>query len=201
MIPRIVSDDQDDLGRLVERALETGQTLVFPTDTVYGIGGNPWNDDVLERVRQLKGRSAGSPFSLHLSSVDQIERYAVLSKHDREVIERILPGPFTLLLRATSNAPPSSVSQGVVGIRVPSHRFFAVTLGSLRRPVFASSVNRGGEIPLESIEEIAACFPSVDLLIEGSIGGRESAILDLTGALPRLVRGSLPEGLLDETPS
>jgi len=195
MIPRVRQVDDPELPGFVLEALETGLTLVFPTETVYGIGGNPWDETVLERVREAKGRSPESPFTLHLPSIASIDRYAHPSPAARRAIDRLLPGPYTLLLPASESAPRSAVLGETVGVRVPNHPFFLDTVAQLDRPLFGTSVNRSGEPPLCRIDEIIDRFGWVDLIVEGVTGGEASTILDLTVDPPKLVLGALPQGL------
>ena len=195
MIPHVVAHDHPDLPRLIEVALETGQTVIFPTDTIYGIGGNPWDEGVLNRVRSLKVRPPDRPFALHLPVVEAIDRFAQVNPRARAIVDRLLPGPYTLLLPASPAAPPSAVMDGIVGIRIPDHPFFQSVLAKLERPLFGTSVNRSGERPLTGIEEIIERFSGVDLIVIGPVCGDESTILDLTVHPPRLVRGVRPAGL------
>ena len=195
MIPHVIAHDDPDLPRLIEAALETGQTLIFPTDTIYGIGGNPWDEGVLDRVRSLKSRPPDRAFTLHLPTVDSIGRFAQVDDRVRLIVDRLLPGPYTFLLAASSSAPPSAVMDDVVGIRVPDHPLFRSVVAGLERPLFGTSVNQSGERPLSGIDEIIERFSGVDLIIVGPIGGDESTILDLTVDPPRLVRGVRPAGL------
>lgn len=184
---------------MVGELLETGGILIFPSDTVYGIGGNPWDERALERVRTLKGRDPGQPFSLHLSSVEAIERFACIDARMRQQIMRLLPGPITFLLPANEMAPPSTVMEGKIGVRVPAHPFFFSVMNRLDRPLFGTSVNRVGEPPLVAVDQIIEQFSGVDLLIEGETGGGvPSSIIDLTMDPPRALRGELPLDLVGE---
>ena len=181
----------------VRSLLEAGGALIFPTDTVYGIGGSPWDERALVLVRRLKGREKSQPFTLHLPSVEAIERFALLNTEMRQVLGAFLPGPITFILPAREDAPPASVLEGKVGIRVPSNPFFQSVMLRLDRPLFGTSVNRSGEAPLASIDMMIEQFSVVDLLIEGETEtGVPSAIVDLTSNPPRALRGELPEGLL-----
>ena len=195
MMPRVVPSDHPEVPSLVEAALETGQTIIFPTDTVYGVGGNPWDERVLDRVHSLKGRPSDRPFTLHLPSAQQVARYARLDGRTQAAVERLLPGPYTLLLPASAAAPPAAVSDGILGVRVPDHPFFLAILAALRRPLFGTSVNVSGERPLSEINEIIDRFSSVDLIFVGPVGTAASTILDLTVDPARVVRGVRPEGL------
>jgi len=195
MMPRVIHIDDPGLELALLEALETSQTIIFPTETVYGIGGNPWDEVTLGRVRALKGRSPDQPFTLHLPCVNEIERYAVVDPPSRAIIGRLLPGPFTLLLPAKPDAPPSAILDGVVGVRVPDHPLFLGTLQALGRSLFGTSVNRSGEPPLSDLGRIIDAFGSVDLIVEGPVKGTASSILDLTQRPIRLIRGTLPEDL------
>jgi len=195
MIPTVLAYDDPRVPELVTEALETGLILVFPTDTVYGIGGNPWDDVALDKVRRLKERRADQPFTLHLGSPAAVGTFAALNEQQRTSVRSLLPGPYTLLLPAQAAAPASAVQGGVVGIRVPDHPFFARVMAPIGRPLFGTSVNPHGFPPLSSVDEIIDRFPSVDFVLTGPVGGRPSDIVDLTAVPPRAVRGTLPPQL------
>jgi L-threonylcarbamoyladenylate synthase len=179
------------LARTLEEILGSGGVVAFPTETVYGLGGDPWTD-AAPRVRAIKSRPSDQPFSLHLPSHAVISRYAVLHDEARAWVERWLPGPYTVLLPATADAPPCSVAGGVIGLRVPDHPLFREIL---ERPIFGTSANRHGAPPLADADAIAAAIPEIDLLIvDERPRGEASAIVDLTGPEPRAVRGRLPQG-------
>jgi L-threonylcarbamoyladenylate synthase len=190
MMPTVLAYDHPDTASAVNMALETGQTLIFPTETVYGIGGNPWDERTLNHVRRLKDRTADQPFTLHLWRVSEIGVYASVDSSIGDIIDQLLPGPYTLLLPAGPKAPPSAVMDGKIGIRVPSHPFFD---SLVRRPVFATSVNRHGQPPLSDVGDIIESFTEVDLIITGDVSGESSAILDLTTKPYRILRGTLSE--------
>jgi len=188
MNPEVIPYDDPQVPSLVEEALETGKTLIFPTDTVYGIGGNPWDERTLVRVRRLKERPADRPFTLHLPSLEAIGRYASLEPDLLRVVERYLPGPFTLLLPANPEAPAGSVKEGKVGIRVPDHPFFSGVMAGLDRALFGTSVNLAGEEPINDLPTMIERFGRVDLIITGPVTGHPSTIIDITCDPPRIVR-------------
>ena len=195
MIPIVMSGDDPGVAAAVHDALETGQTIIFPTDTIYGIGGNPWDDAVVAKVRALKGRTADQPFTLHVASVADVSRYAHVADRIRPAVNELLPGPYTLILPARPEAPPCSVTANTIGIRVPRHAFFASIMASLGVPLFGTSVNAHGEDPLADVDEMIDRFPSIDLVILGDVGGSPSDILDLCVTPPRALRGRLPTSL------
>ena len=190
MIPTVLSYDHSETAAAVDMALETGRTIIFPTDTVYGIGGNPWDERTLAHVRRLKEREPNQPFALHLCRVSRIATFAQCTPDVLRMIHQLLPGPYTLLLPAGPDAPPSTVLEGKIGIRVPDHPFFT---SILKRPVFGTSVNRRNAPPLNDVAEIIESFTEIDLIVTGDVAGVPSAILDLTEVPYRLVRGTLSE--------
>lgn len=196
MNPLVIRDSDPRFPGVVKELLEVGGVLIFPTDTVFGIGGNPWDERALARVRAMKGRPLDQPFTLHLPTLETIERFARPDERARIILERFLPGPYTFLLQAAEQAPCSAVKEGRIGVRVPDHPFFAGVMKLVERPLFGTSVNRSGEPPLVDIDEIIERFGDVDLIVTGRIGtGTSSAIIDLTKSPPRALRGELPEGL------
>ena len=196
MSVHVVDTSDRALPELLEELLEQGGVFIFPTDTVPGIGGDPWDRRPLARVRRLKGRSEEQPFTLHLATVAAVERVALLAPQTRATLARFLPGPYTFLLNAGQGAPPATVGEHKVGIRVPRHAFFAEVMRDLVRPLFGTSVNRAGEEPLLDWDEILERFPGVDLIVTGEGGsGTASAVVDLTVDPPCARRGSLPQDL------
>jgi L-threonylcarbamoyladenylate synthase len=195
MIPVILRDDDPRTPGAVRDALETGQTIVFPTDTIYGMGGNPWDDEVAEKIRSLKHRPPDQPFTLHLSGIREVERYAAIPQRARAALYLLLPGPYTVILPALPTAPTCAVSSLGVGVRVPRHPFFSRVLASLGRPLFGTSVNDHGEEPLHGFNEMIDRFPSVDLFVLGEVSGIASDVIDLTAPAPRALRGRLPSSL------
>src|SRR3990170_508374 len=91
-------------------ALDAGRLIVYPTDTLYGLVCDPFEDRAVERVFEVKRRPAVQPIALALSSPDQVPRYGHMTALARKVCGRHLPGPLTVLLRPTPAAPPALVS-------------------------------------------------------------------------------------------
>jgi L-threonylcarbamoyladenylate synthase len=161
-------------------ALRAGRAVILPTDTVYGLCALPGHEDVLY---ELKGRDRSKPVALLAADVDAL--LAAVAGLDRPVLERYLPGPFTLVF-------------GTVGVRVPELPPSAAGVVRAVGVVVATSANlAGGRDPrrLEDVpEEIrAACGAIVDV---GELPGVPSTVVDLTGPEPRVLRqgaGLLPE--------
>lgn len=192
MIPTVLACHHTQTAAAVDMALETGRTIIFPTDTIYCIGGNPWDGRTLAHVRRLKRCTSDQPFTLYLDRVSYISTFAQCTDSMLRMIDQLLPGPYTVSLPAGSGAPPSTVHQGKIGIRVPDHRLFGPIL---KRPIFGTSVNRDGSQPLNDVTDIIESFSEVDLIITGDVTGVSSTIIDLTEGGFRLIRGILPESV------
>lgn len=181
----------------IQRAARGGELIIFPTDTVYGLGCDAFNESALQKIYALKGRDPQRPLSTHLSSVSEIERYCTpLTLRQRKWIELLLPGPFTLILKASQKAPKASVnSENKVGLRVPDSDSFRFIADAANVPLVGTSVNRTGEPALTNMEQIIEQFSDlVDLIIETDepLSEQSSTVIDLTNSNPKVLRGTLP---------
>jgi L-threonylcarbamoyladenylate synthase len=185
----------------IQRAVLGGELLIFPTDTIYGLGCHAFNESALQRIYRLKGRDPQRPLSTHLCSVSEIERFCEpLTGKQRGWITQLLPGPYTVILKASKQAPKASVNpDGKVGLRVPNNRTFRMLSESARVPLVGTSVNRSGEPALTDIEQIVEQFSDlVDLIIstDEPMSYQSSTVIDLSESTPKVLRGALPPDLL-----
>jgi L-threonylcarbamoyladenylate synthase len=174
------------------RAARDGRPIVYPTDTLWGLGVRPNDPEAIRRLYALKERPAGAPVSVALSSYEELEPYVALSPANRARVRRWLPGPFTFLFSPSPLArqewPPSLFgSAATVGIRIPDH---PVARGLLARtgPLTTTSANRHGEPPCRSAAEARQRFGrGVGAIVTGGPppSGHPSTIVDLTGPRPR----------------
>lgn len=184
--------------KLVAEIISQRGLLIFPTETVYGLGCAADDLATIKRLYRLKGRERSKPMALHLGNLEELFRYAIVGERERQWIEKLLPGPYTLLLRASPTAPPAAVSAGKVGVRVPDSRPFKLIARAAGLPLLGTSANRSGEPPAITPEEAIARFAGdVDLIVitDEELSGRSSAVLDLTVDPPRALRGELPQSL------
>ena len=176
-------------------ALEAGQMIVYPTDTLYGLGCDPFDERAVERLYELKRRPAAQPIALALSSPDQVALYGHVTPVAVRFCKDRLPGPVTVLLRATTAAPPALVSaEGLVGIRVPDHAV-AVAIARAFGPVTTTSANlHGGPSPATCAEAQDQLGDAVELYVDcgPTRHGKESTIVDLSGESAKVIR----EGVL-----
>ena len=178
---------------LAAEVVRAGGVLVYPTETLYGIGANAWDADAIRKVDVLKERAEQKP---SLVLVENHERLLTLVASVSEIAERLMasfwPGPLTLVF-AASKAVPSALTKGLgtVGIRIPSSILCRRLLEISGCPLISSSANRPGERPGRTIEEIRKSFPTgVDLYLDAGefADNLPSTVVDVTGAQPRVIR-------------
>lgn len=182
--------------RRLRETVASGGLIVFPTDTIYGLGCDAFNGEAIERIYRLKDRPSDQPLSVHLPITAALERYAEMEGTQRARIERLLPGPYTVILVASSEAPPRCVSaDGKIGLRVPEGSAYRAVAEAADRPLVGTSVNRSGQPSLNDIEGIQEQFgDDIDLIVatDAPLSGAGSAVIDLTVEPPVALRGKLP---------
>jgi len=184
----------DGLGGAV-RSLRRGGLVVYPTDTLWGLGVRPDDPAAVRRLYALKERPGGMPVSVAVSSYEELEPFVELSSTARATIRRWLPGPFTFLLRASPKArrewAPSVLGEShTVGVRIPGHPV-ARALLARTGPLTTTSANRHGARPCRSAAETRRLFGArVGAYVTGGDppSGRPSTIVVLTGPRPHILR-------------
>jgi len=178
------------------RVLRRGGLVVYPTDTLLGLGALARHRGAVGRLLAAKGRAASQPISLCLSSTEEVDRFADLSPSARRFVRRHLPGPYTILVRPSREArrtlAPPIAGRRTIGIRVPDHPI-ARALAHSGGPITATSANRHGEAPARSRAEARRGLGrsvAVYLPAEPAGSGAPSTLVDLTGPEPRLVARS-----------
>jgi len=184
----------------VAQVIKGGGVIIFPTDTIYGLGGDAFNEAVIKRIYEIKGRSSEKPFSLHLGGLEETKKYCRnLTAKQELYLKKLLPGPFTVILQASPTAPKASVNEeGKLGLRVPDSESFRLIYEQVKIPLVGTSVNRSGQPPLTDINAIIRDFAAkVDLIIttEEKMTQQSSAVIDLTVDPPVALRGELPHHL------
>jgi len=175
-------------------AVATGAVVLYPTDTLYGLGASATDRAAVARVTALKDRPGGMPISIAVSSVMELDRWCTLDDPARAYARRHLPGPVTLLVPASAEgrrrlAPAVLGHDGTLGVRVPDHPV-ARELARRAGPITATSANRHGAPPAASIASARRTFGrgiAVYVAAGPSPSGRPSALADLRAGRLRLV--------------
>ena len=177
--------------------LRDGKLVAFPTETVYGLGGDARDDQAVAGIFAAKGRPRFNPLIAHLPDLDQVERFAVLTPLARRLAQAFWPGPLTLVLPLKGGLSPL-VTAGLetVAIRVPAHPVAQALLRAFDGPLAAPSANPSGRIsPVSASHVLEGLGGRIAAVVDGGdcAVGLESTILDVTGEAPILLRaGGLP---------
>lgn len=171
--------------------LRAGKLVVYPTDTVYGLGALIQDDEPIRRLYRAKGRGAEKAIPILLSGLEDLPLVAIdPPAMALALAERFWPGALTLVVPRRHGLPESLSTDATIGVRVPDHRF-AQSLLKVAGPLATTSANpSGAESPLTPDEVLHGLGGGFDLLLDGgrTTGGRSSTVVDCTGATPRVVR-------------
>lgn len=190
----------DDPGTLRRAAgiMNAGGVIVYPTETLYGIGAHALNPGAVKRVREVKKRGDGKPILVIVSGAQMVpDLVREVSVEASILMSAFWPGPLTLVFRASA-VVPDEITQGTgsVGIRVPSHEFCLALVRECGFPVTSTSANISGEDPPRRVADIKiALNEGVDLFVDGGeLPSRlPSTVVDVLSSPPRLVRrGAVP---------
>lgn len=182
--------------RVVRRAVEeltSGGLVIYPTDTVYGLGCSVEDKGAIEKIHLIKRQRTDKPFSFVCSDLTHISEYAHVSNSAFKIMKRLIPGAYTFILPAAKmkHLPKILVSKRkTVGIRVPNSPVTLAIIKELGHPILSTSVTDGNGHILNDPADIARIYRNnVDLIIDGGVGTTTtSTILDLTGEEPVVVR-------------
>jgi len=171
--------------------LKEGGVIIYPTDTVYGIGCDIFNKEALDRVKQIKSNPDIKLLSFICPNLKDIAKYARVSDYAYKTMKRLLPGPYTFILPAAKNVPKKLWSKRkTVGIRIPNHRVALKIVQGLGNPIVSTSTTtRKGELLVDPLEIRSVFDFQVDLMLASDkISGNPSSVIDLSGEEPVIVR-------------
>ena len=181
---------------LAHNALENGEVIVYPTDTLYGFGVDATNTDAIHRLNHLKGRI--KPLSIVLESVEHMHDFAEFQGEIESEVNNLFPGAYTVLLPAEASELSPFVQNGSpnIGVRIPDHFFPVKLVKMLGKPIITTSINRHGNDPLNDVTQVEIDFPNVDIFEDSShTPSKGSTIVDFSTSPPKVIRdgdGSYP---------
>lgn len=173
---------------LAEKALREGKVIAYPTETVYGLGADPFNAAALELLFEAKGRDRSNPVLLIVASVEQLERVvSTITPEMRALMAEFWPGPLSLVL-PRHPALPTGITAGrdEVCVRCPGLAWARSLCDAFGGPITSTSANRSGEPPVHSLE--ALHLPEVSLGFDGGVLQNDLASTILDGKTGRILR-------------
>ena len=167
--------------------LKNGDILVYPTDTIYGIGCDATNSKLVRKIRELKKRE-NKPFSVIAPSKKWIYDNCVLTGEGRSWMKK-LPGPYTLVLKMKKKCVSEEVAKEKIGVRIPANEF-TKKVRSFGKPFVTTSVNISGEPSLKNPNKLKnSISKGVDYLVDaGTIQGKPSIVVDLSSGKAIILR-------------
>ena len=176
--------------------IENGGIVIFPTDTVYGIGCNPYNKESVKKIYEIKSREASKPFPVLVYSKEIAEKIAYFDEFTKKIVEKFWPGPLTLILKVTDKDLKESLNLNEkIAIRVPDHK---CTLNLLKKCNFlvGTSANISNQSSFTDPDKCFKNMKNFDVFVDGGkiTSSGESTIIEIEDEKIKIIReGSLSQ--------
>ena len=172
--------------------IKNGGLVAFPTETVYGLGADGFNEEACRKLYEVKGRSRKKPLSLMVANRDMVDEIAEISPIAERLIEAFLPGPLTLILNKKSIVPDFvTAGSQTVGVRMPNNHITLALINAANCPIAAPSANPSNAPAPTTAQDVLKYFDGkIPLILDGGSCeiGLSSTIVDLTAATPAILR-------------
>ena len=176
---------------VASKIVKKGGTIIYPTETVYGLGCDPFNVDAVNNLLEIKGKRT-KPFPILAATIEDANKAAHISLDGKKIARKFWPGPLTLIFPKKPAIPDIvTFDKDSVGLRVPNNKIALELIHLSGGLLIGSSANRTGEKPPRSIQEISEELKDmVNVVLDGGITaqGIPSTVVDLTLKKPRILR-------------
>ena len=167
-------------------ALKNGSIIIYPTDTVWGIGCDPFNQKSVDNLFKIKAKKEDG-LSIIINDKKMIFEYCLVKEKHIKKIEKLLPGPVTLILKSKTEFAKGVTKNGNIAIRIPNNKT-SISLVK-ENPIITTSANMHGEKIAENIDDARESFGNSCIYLDGEMPtGIESTIIDLTKDMPKIIR-------------
>ena len=170
-------------------ALNNGEIIVYPTDTLYGFGVDATNTKAIQNLNRLKGRV--QPLSIIINTIEEISNFSKINESLLNEIKKYFPGKYTALLNAKKHNLSPLIQNGSakIGLRIPNHSFPIKLTKLLKKPIVTTSINRHGNEALNDVTQVEIDFPNIDIFEDVSHNpSKGSAIIDFSQTPYQIVR-------------
>jgi L-threonylcarbamoyladenylate synthase len=189
---------EENIGEAVERAaavLSAGGIILYPTDTLYGLGGDAFSDAAFQKICSIKGRDERRPIHAVFSDLSAVGQCAIMTPLGEKLARAFLPGPLTLVFEKKVELKTGIAHNlSTIGVRIPKNRFCLALAQAFGKPYTTTSANVSNEKPLATVQEILAQLEDraheVDLVIDAGPLSPEmrSTVVDVRGESPFIIR-------------
>ncbi len=173
------------------KALNNSGVVAFPTETVFGLAVSYDDFSAYTKLNKVKERPEDKPYTLMLSDVKEINKYAYINQKVQRIIDTFMPGSITILVPSKDSVPSYVThNSGVIGLRIPTNLEAQLLLKKLKKPILAPSCNKSGNKPALNSNEAKEIFKDeIDFVIDGDAKlEKASTIVDLTDEKPNILR-------------
>jgi L-threonylcarbamoyladenylate synthase len=175
--------------------LKEGKIIVYPTDTIYGLGCDALNEKAVERIIKIKKRNSGKPFSVIIKDIATSKKISFVDRQKEDIMKKLLPGPYTLILPGVKNIPKVVTGNAnSIGVRIPNYELTKKLSEKFKNPFITTSVNIAKESPINDPFKIVERFKEQgiqpDLILDcGKIKNTQpSVVIDVTRKSPQILR-------------
>lgn len=205
-LPKNLDDLDNKIIELAVGVIQRNGSIIYPTDTVYGLGVSALQKHNIERLFKLKKRPETKPVPVMVRDIEMAKKLAFINKEKEKILRAVWPGPVTVILEKRDIVPDIlTANKRTIGLRIPDCLFTQALMEKLEEPITATSANFSGEPPLSSSKEVIKVFskayPRPDLILDaGDLPENPpSTVLDLTGLKPKITRiGPISKKELDK---
>jgi L-threonylcarbamoyladenylate synthase len=202
-LTEVVKENNPESPQKAASVLREGEIIIYPTETLYGMGAIALNEESVKKIFKIKERSYGKPIPILVKDEEMLSRFVEVTEEASRLIDKFLPGPLTLVLRQKKNLP-DLISAGTrkAAVRISNYPFVRRLFDFVSEPLTSTSANLSREGNLFNFDEIYRTFKGeVALIVDsGSLPqSRGSTVIDLTVKPPRIVReGDISKDVLKE---
>lgn len=186
-----IDDDIEEAVNYAKKIFLEGKIFIYPTDTIYGFGANPFNGDAIDRINEIKRREMGKMFILLISDIQTLQKYVDIKREKHlDFLNAMWPNPISFVLNLNKDTC-EILNSPTAAFRIPNNRFCLKFLKEIKMPLISTSVNRNQHQPLNNIDLIEHEFDEeVDAIF---YTGKKSfftasTLIDLSGKTPKLIR-------------
>lgn len=196
--------DIDNYKNELKSEIENNNLVIFPTETVYGIGANALSTMAVEKIFEVKTRARNNPLIVHLKNIDEIKKYAIIENNiEQKLINKFMPGPITVILKKKDVIPNSvTANLDTVGIRVPINSIAHKFLEIVDYPIAAPSANISSRPSGTKVSDIVDEFKDkINYIIDGGESeiGLESTVVKVIDNIPTILRpGKITKEMIEK---